>query len=83
MGTITFTVVGDVSVGTKTKSYAVSDADVNRFVNYCKQFSPLPSPTVAQALVAWADNEIASLKNGVISSETRTASAALIPVVAT
>lgn len=63
MGSITFQVTGDASVGTKSKAFVVSDADVNRLVAYATAAfatpptvgNPTPPAlTVAQALLAWA-----------------------------
>lgn len=78
MGTITITVVGDASVGTKSKTYNLSDANINRLVAWTKTAfatTPtvaVPSPpvlTTAQALVAWADKFIARTKQDVLASE--------------
>lgn len=86
MGTVTIQVIGDASVGTKSKSYALSDADVNRLVNWAKSAYataptvqvPSPPPlTVAQALVAWADGVIAGTKNNVVNWERTAAQAAV------
>jgi hypothetical protein len=78
MGTITFTIVGDGTVGTKTKAYTLSNADINRLIAWATVVyaTPptveVPSPpalTIAQALVAWADSVIAGTKNNVVRYE--------------
>jgi hypothetical protein len=82
MGTLTIQVVGDATVGTKSKAYVISDADVNRLVAYCKAAYPIVTtnpttgvtttsvPTVAQALVSWADGFVAGTKANVQRFET-------------
>lgn len=86
MGSITFQVVGDGSVGTKTKTYTVSDADVNRLVAYGVSLATtpqVPSPTVAQALLAWADRAMALAKSDVLSYERTNACAGISTITAT
>lgn len=86
MGSITFQVIGDGTVGTKTKTYTVSDADINRLVNCWKTLgatNAVPSPTVAQALLAWADHEISDTKSSVLQFEQAAAAAAIGPIGAT
>jgi hypothetical protein len=77
MGSLTIQVVGDATVGTKTKAYAIPDADVNRLVAFCKAAYPIQNadgtttvPTVAQALVSWADGFVAGTKTNVQRFET-------------
>lgn len=88
MGSLTFQIVGDASVGTKTKTYAVSDADVNRFVAWAtaqyatKRTVAVPNPpalTVAQALNAWANEVVNGMKNNVVTRENSVALAAVPP----
>ncbi len=52
MGSITFQVVGDVTVGTKNKTYTVSDADINRLVAAYQKGDG--TVTVTTALLSWA-----------------------------
>jgi hypothetical protein len=78
MGSITFQGIGDASIGTKTKTYAVSDADMNRFKNWAivRFATPKtvanpnpPALTVNQALVAWADWCMTKTKAEVVEYE--------------
>lgn len=72
MGSITLQVVGDGSVGTKVKTYAVSDADINRIVAYGMTLANgqgNTNPTVAQALVAYADLLMQITKGNIVSAE--------------
>lgn len=58
MGAFTIQIVGDGSVGTKTKTYVVSDADINRLMAFATVIAignGIPSPTVIQAALALAD----------------------------
>jgi hypothetical protein len=77
MGSITFQVVGDASVGTKTKTYTVSDADVNRLVEFAKSLTGIANPTVTQALLAWANNEMDAVKRNVKAFECNQATASI------
>jgi len=81
MGTVTLTVVGDVSVGTKAKTYNFTDADINRLVAWTKKAfatvptNAVPNPpalTTTQSLVAWADSFINTTKTNVINTERNT-----------
>jgi hypothetical protein len=81
MGSITMTLVGDVSVGTKTKTYTASDADINRFIAWAKvayATAAVPNPTTAQAAVAWADAQINAMKMAVQAYEGNVARAAVV-----
>lgn len=81
MGSITITVVGDASVGTKTKVFTVSDADINRLVARAKiKYAPVVNgtPTTAQAMSAMADELVAYLKQDVVSAE-KQATVAAVP----
>jgi NAD(P)H-flavin reductase len=55
MGSITFQVIGDGSVGTKTKTFTVADADINRLVEWAKVAyrGDGPALNTTQALLAW------------------------------
>jgi hypothetical protein len=62
VGTITLTTVGDASVGTVTRTWNVSDADINRLVAWAQEVYPTapttavptpPPPTPTQALNRW------------------------------
>jgi hypothetical protein len=88
MGSITFQGIGDASIGTKTKTYAVSDADMNRFKTWAIAYfatrptHAVPNPpalTVTQALTAWADWCMTNTKNLVIDRERRIALTAVTP----
>lgn len=88
MGSITFQAVGDASIGTKTKTYAISDADMNRFAAWAiAKFATQPTNgnpnppalTVAQALSAWADSVMAMTKADVVARERTAALDAVAP----
>ena len=82
MGSITIQIVGDASVGTRTKTYAVSDADINRLVAWAvAAYTDAGSapPTPVQALAKWADRFIAQTKESVVGLEQRNALAAVAP----
>ena len=67
MGSITFQVVGDASVGTRTKTFAVSDENINRLVAYAKgEGADLTTP---QALLKWAELMMALTKDRIIAHE--------------
>lgn len=86
MGTITFQVVGDGSVGTKTKTYTVSDADVNRLVAFAQAIAAnngVSNPNVTQGLLAWADRMMSETKTGVRAYEQAIAAAAIAAITAT
>ena len=67
MGSISFQVVGDASVGTRNKTYNVSDANINRLVASIKDGQP--SLTTPQALLVWADLMMALTKERVLNHE--------------
>jgi len=88
MGSITFTGVGDASIGTKTKTYTISNADMNRFAAWAivtfatKPTNAVPNPpalSVAQAMSAWADWCMAETKTRVVARERAIAQAAVAP----
>lgn len=86
MGSVTFQVVGDGTVGTKTKTYTVSDADVNRLVAYGKALATaagIANPTVTQGLLAWADREMTKAKVDVLVYEQELATVGISQIVAT
>lgn len=79
MGSITFQVIGDASVGTKTKTYSVPDAHINRLVAWASIafVGPGDPPlATAPALLAWANNMMETTKASVISSEQNSAAVA-------
>ena len=81
MGSITFTLVGDASIGTKTKAYAISDADLNRWMAVLKvKANPVinGTATVAQACVVWADSIVAQAKADTVAAELAVAQAAVV-----
>ncbi len=68
MGSIAITVIGDGAVGTKSKTYTVSDADIGRLVAFSRAVyatTAIPNPTITQGLVAWADAIIERAKANV------------------
>lgn len=77
MGSMTFTVVGDASVGTRTKTFSIPDADVNRFIAMCQEW--YGQPAVAQAMLAWANDVMGVTKERVIRSEKEAAARAAGP----
>lgn len=87
MGQITISVVGDGSVGTKSKTYSFTDAAINRLVAAeqaaAKSAGVAANPTVTQALVFYADAVIQGTIDGVKSFEQSAAAAAILPIVAT
>lgn len=86
MGSITFQVIGSAAVGTKTKTYAVSNGDIDRLVTCWQTLGATqgaPSPTIAQALLAWADGMMSDTKSTVLQFEREAAAAAIAPIVAT
>lgn len=72
MGSISFQVIGDASVGTRSKSYAVSDENINRLVAYLKADDP--SLTTPQALLKWTDLVMQLTRERVVEYERRAAS---------
>jgi hypothetical protein len=72
MGSYTRQVIGDVSVGTKTKTFTVPDADVNRMVAWAKwRFTPEGQPELntTQALLALAQYEMDQIRAAVRAYE--------------
>lgn len=67
MGSITFQVIGDASVGTRAKTYTVPDENINRLIGYMKADDP--SLTTPQALLKWADLMMTLTKERVLSHE--------------
>lgn len=78
MGSITIQIVGDGTVGTKTKTYTVSNADVNRVVTAAMTLNG--AVTVTQACLDLAGLLQSTVTNLVLSSEQRTASIAIAPI---
>jgi hypothetical protein len=86
MGSVTFQVIGDGAVGTKTKTYTVSDADVNRLVAFGKAIASAAgtsNPTVTQGLLAWAERTMAQVKGEVLAYEREQASVVISTITAT
>jgi len=86
MGAVTFQVVGDGTVGTKTKTYTVSDADVNRLVAYGQSLAAangVSNPTVTQGLLAWADRVMVITKMDVRGYEQQQAAVGISTITAT
>ena len=74
MGSISFQVVGDASVGTRNKTYAVSDENINRLVAYLKADDP--ALTTPQALLKWTDLVMQLTRERVQEHERRAATIA-------
>lgn len=70
MGSISFQVVGDASVGTRNRTFTVPDAHINRLVAYMQADDPLM--TVPQALLKWAELMMAVTKDRVRNHERTT-----------
>jgi hypothetical protein len=68
MGSISFQVVGDASVGTRSKTFAVPDEHINRLVACMKADDPLTTP---QALLKWAELMMQLTKERVLEHERR------------
>jgi hypothetical protein len=95
MGSITFTVVGNGGVGTRSKTFDVPDAHVTRIVNWAKAAyatpptAEVPNPpalTNAQAFNAWATGVMDGTKANVVSHEREAGRAAVAeptPITAT
>ncbi len=86
MGSVTFQIVGDGSVGTLSKNYTVSNADVNRHVTAWKGRTAtpgVPSPTTPNAMLAWADFMMATSVTVIQDSERAVAANAVTPIGAT
>jgi hypothetical protein len=88
MGSITLTTVGDASVGTVTRTWNVSDADINRLVAWAKDVYPTapteanptpPPPTTTQALNRWGAGLMQGTNNNVQRHEYE-ASKAAVPI---
>jgi hypothetical protein len=70
MGSVRIEVAGGVVGTAKGKTFTVSDADVNRLVAWAQaRFANGSTPTVLQALVAWADSVIARTRDDVLNYE--------------
>ena len=82
MGSITITIIGDASVLTKTKTFTVSDADINRTIAYLKvQANSVVNgtATTAQACLVWANKVLGDLQAGTVAFENAAALAAVAP----
>jgi hypothetical protein len=88
MGTITLTTVGDASVGTVSRTWSVSDADINRLVAWAQEAYPTaptaevpapPPPTSTQALNRWSAGLMQGTNHNVQRHEFEKAKAA-VPV---
>jgi hypothetical protein len=89
MGSVTVTVVGDVHVGTVTKSVTLDDADIDRMVAYCAvKYAPrdvvgriLTSPilTSEEVLIEMLMDWLGSVSAQVTEHELALALAALHP----
>jgi hypothetical protein len=83
MGSVTFQVIGDVSVGTKNRTFNFSDANINRLVDFgeyiYKQANPGSTPTVTQSLNAWAVWVVDHTKSKLREAEERVARDAVPP----
>lgn len=81
MGTVTFQIVGDGTVGTLTKTYTVSNADVNRHVAAWK--ARVSTSSVPTSMLAWADFMMATSVTIIQDTERATAANAITPIGAT
>jgi hypothetical protein len=85
MGSLTIQVIGDVSVGTKNRTFNFSDANINRLVDFGEYIyknnpdNPPGNPTVAQALNAWAVWVVDHTKSKLREAEERVARDAVPP----
>jgi hypothetical protein len=82
MGSISFQVVGDASVGTKSRTFQVPDAHINRLVEAMKPFGAQPA-TVNTALAYWAQMVMDKTKDVVREREQAAAALAVTPITAT
>jgi hypothetical protein len=76
MGSISFQVVGDASVGTKSRTFQVPDAHINRLVEAMKPFGAQPA-TVNTALAYWAQMVMDKTKDVVLEQERAAAALAV------
>lgn len=81
MGSITIQIIGDGTVGTKTKTYTVSDADVNRVVTAAKTLNG--AVTTVQACLDLASYLQSSVTNLVLASEKAAAATPIQPITST
>jgi hypothetical protein len=82
MGSISFQVVGDASVGTKSRTFQVPDAHINRLVEAMKPFGAQPA-TATTALIYWAQMVMDKTKDAVMERERAAAAQAVAPITAT
>jgi hypothetical protein len=68
MGSISFQVIGDASVGTRSKTFIHTDENINRLVAYMKADNELTTP---QALLKWAELMMQLTKERVLEHERR------------
>lgn len=78
MGSVTFQIIGDGTVGTLSKTYTVSDADVNRHVAAWKKRTG--AATTPNAMLAWADSMMSASSTVILDTEKATAAAAIQPI---
>jgi hypothetical protein len=76
MGSISFQVVGDASVGTKSRTFQVPDAHINRLVEAMKPIGAQPA-TVNTALAYWAQMVMDKTKDVVLEQERAAAALAV------
>lgn len=74
MGSISFQVVGDASVGTRAKTFTVDDANINRLVAYLKADDP--TLTTPQALLRWSELLMRLTRERVLAHERTVAAVA-------
>lgn len=81
MGSITFQVVGDASVGSRSKTFTVPDEHINRLVAFAKaEFSPVGGPlSTPLALLEWAERLMKLTRKQVLAYEDRVAHGAVPP----
>ena len=83
MGSVTVQIIGDGTVGTKSKTFTFTNAQINRLVTFgsyiYKQKNPGTTPNVTQSLSAWGDWIIEHTKSKLRETEERVAREAVPP----
>jgi hypothetical protein len=82
MGSISFQVIGDASVGTKSRTFQVPDAHINRLVEAMKPFGAQPA-TATTALAYLSQMVMDKTKDVVREREQAAAALAVAPITAT
>lgn len=73
MGSITFSATGNGGVGTKSRTFTVSDADISRFIVWARATygngEGAPAITITQAMNAWSWDMMNSTKERILQFE--------------